>query len=199
MFWYTGLPVVTVDPPSQSVEVTDTVKFTSKVSGIGKENFSYQWRHNKADIDGETSSTLTIDNVTEDHGGNYDCVVRNEFGDCVTSNASEISNFICKFKEFNMYVFILGTKPTIISHPNCKTVTITSDSECLSLTCEAIGASSYYWERRDGSIPSNATGQTTHTLTLVNITPPHFGSYRCVVMNTSDKNFSNYATITVNG
>jgi len=77
--WYTGLPVVTVDPPSQSVEVTDTVKFTSKVSGIGKENFSYQWKRGAKDIDGETSSTLTIDSVTEDHSDTYKCVVRNEY------------------------------------------------------------------------------------------------------------------------
>jgi len=96
IFWCTGLPVVTVDPPSQSVEITEAVfcaKFTAKVSGVGKENFSYQWRHNKEDIDGETNSTLTIDNVTEDHIGTYECVVRNEFGDCVASTAKLSKKF----------------------------------------------------------------------------------------------------------
>lgn len=97
------------------------------------------------------------------------------------------------------YLLILGTKPTITTHPNSETVVITSDNECLPLTCEAKGASSYCWERQDGSIPSNAIGKNTHTLTLVNITPAHSGRYRCVVMNTSDKNFSNYAIITING
>jgi len=96
---------VTLDPPSQSVEVTDTVKFTSKVSGIGKENFSYQWRHNKEDIDGETSSTLTINCVTEDHGGNYECVVRNEYGVSVTSKAAELSKGI--FTDICMLVMYL--------------------------------------------------------------------------------------------
>jgi len=78
---------VTVDPPSQSVEVTDTVKFTATTSGVGKENYSYQWRHNGEDIAGETSITLTIDSVTDHHSGTYECVVKNVYGDCVTSTA----------------------------------------------------------------------------------------------------------------
>ena len=83
-----GLPEVIVDTPRQSVEVTQPIHFTTTVSGVGKENFSYQWRHNGQDINGEISATLTIDSVTKDHGGSYECVVQNEFGDCVTSNAS---------------------------------------------------------------------------------------------------------------
>jgi len=85
---------VTVDPPSQSVEVTDTVKFTTTVSGVGKKNFIYQWRHNGEDIIGETRYTLTIDSVTKDDGGTYDCVVTNKHGDCVTSNISKLSKLL---------------------------------------------------------------------------------------------------------
>ena len=82
---------MTVDPPSQSVEVTQTVKFITKVSGIGKENFSYQWRHNGVHINGETGDTLIIDGVTKDYNGNYECVVKNEYGDSATSDASVLS------------------------------------------------------------------------------------------------------------
>ena len=85
---------MTVDPPSQSIEVMQPVNFTATVSGIGKENFRYQWRHNEEDIDGETSNTLTIGSVTKDDGGTYECVVKNEYGDCVTSNISELSKFM---------------------------------------------------------------------------------------------------------
>ena len=85
---------MTVYPPSQSVEVTQPVKFTITVSGVGKENFSYQWRHNGEDINGETSNTLTIDSVTKDDGGTYECVVKNGYGDCVTSNISELSKLM---------------------------------------------------------------------------------------------------------
>jgi len=95
-------------------------------------------------------------------------------------------------------VFILGTKPTITTHPNSKTVTITSDSECLSLTCEAKGASSYYWEKENGDI-SYGTGVDSNTLTVFDLTPFHAGNYRCVVCSGCDNNFSNYATISING
>ena len=101
-FWYTGLPVVTVDPPSQSVEVTETVKFTTTVYGVGKENFSYQWRHGGKDVDGETSSTLTIDSVMEDHSGTYECVVNNEYGDYGEFNAKLIVT--SRLKKKNMPV-----------------------------------------------------------------------------------------------
>jgi len=77
---------VEVDPPSQSVEVEDTVKFTTKVRGVGEEKFSYQWRHNGIDIQGETSKILTLESVTESNHGSYTCVVRNEYKDVATSN-----------------------------------------------------------------------------------------------------------------
>ena len=82
---------MTVYPPSHSVEVTQPVKFTTRVSGVGKENFSYQWRHNGEDINGETSNTLTIDSVTEIDGGTYECVVENEYGDYSTSSTYVLS------------------------------------------------------------------------------------------------------------
>ena len=80
---------MTVDPPSQSVEVTDSVKFTTTVSGLEKEKFSYQWNHNGVDINGETKETLTIDDATKNHSGSYQCFVTNEFGDSDNS-ASEL-------------------------------------------------------------------------------------------------------------
>ena len=84
---------MTVDPPSQSVEVTKLVKFTTTVSGVGKENFSYQWRHNGVDIDRATSNSYTITSETED-SGNYDCVVTNGYGDKANSTGAELSKSI---------------------------------------------------------------------------------------------------------
>ena len=81
---------MTVDPAIQIVEVTKPVKFTTTVSGVGKENFSYQWRCNGEDINGGISNTLTIDSVADDKVGTYECVVKNEFENCVTSNACQL-------------------------------------------------------------------------------------------------------------
>jgi len=86
-----------VDPLNQSVEVTDTVKFTTTVSGVGKENFTYQWRFNEEDVNGEISNTLTINSVSKNDGGNYECVIMNEFGDSSTSSASVLSELNTDF------------------------------------------------------------------------------------------------------
>ena len=71
---------------SQSVEVTLTATFTAMVTGMGSDNFTYQWRHNGTIISGETENTLMITNVMESNSGEYECIVTNQFGDTNTSN-----------------------------------------------------------------------------------------------------------------
>ena len=82
---------------SKSVEITQPVKLTATVSGVMKENFSYQWRHNGENVTGETSDNLTIDSVTKNDGGTYECKVWNEYGDCATSLVSELSKLMYTF------------------------------------------------------------------------------------------------------
>jgi len=82
----TGLPEVTVTPSSQSVEVTCFATFATTVSGVGMENFTYQWRHNGINITGETRDTLMITNVMESDSGDYECIVTNQCGDSDTSD-----------------------------------------------------------------------------------------------------------------
>ena len=82
----TGLPVVTVMPSSQSVEVTHNATFTTMVTGVGSNSFTYQWRHNGTVISGETGDTLVITNVMESDSGNYSCIVVNQLGNTDTSN-----------------------------------------------------------------------------------------------------------------
>ena len=94
---------MTVDPPSQSVEITHTVKFTTTVSGVGKDNFSYQWRHNGVDIDGEISDTFAIASVGKGDGGNYTCTVWNNFGDSA-SDCSELSKLVYVVKTHNRLI-----------------------------------------------------------------------------------------------
>ena len=73
-------------PSSQSVEVTHNATFTTMVTGVGSNNFTYQWRHNGTIISGETGDTLVITNVMESNVGEYECVVDNQLGDSDASN-----------------------------------------------------------------------------------------------------------------
>ena len=95
--WYicfvhgTGLPEVTVAPSGrQIVKVTQNIVFTASTSGVGVENFMYQWRHNGTDIDDETNNTLVISDVMESDSGDYECIVTNEYGDSDTSDVVEL-------------------------------------------------------------------------------------------------------------
>ena len=73
-------------PSSQSVEVTNTAIFIPMVTGVGSDNFTYQWRHNGTIISGETEDTLMITNVMESDSGDYECIVTNQFGDINSSD-----------------------------------------------------------------------------------------------------------------
>jgi len=59
-------------------------------TGVRKEQFTYQWRQSGVDMVGETEPTLSIANVSESGVGEYECIVRNEYGDSSTSTANMI-------------------------------------------------------------------------------------------------------------
>ena len=73
-------------PSSQSVEVTHDATFTTMVTGVGSNNFTYQWRHNGTIINGDTGDTLVITNVMESNSGEYECIVDNQLGDTDSSD-----------------------------------------------------------------------------------------------------------------
>ena len=77
-------------PSSQSVEVTHNATFTTMVTGVGSNSFTYQWRHNGTIISGETGDTLIIRNVAPNNTGVYSCKVINLYGDIDSSLASLI-------------------------------------------------------------------------------------------------------------
>ena len=79
-------------PSSQSVEVTHNATFTTMVTGVGSNNFTYQWRHNGIIISGETDDTLIIISVTPDDSGLYNCTLMNQYGDSDSSSALLVVN-----------------------------------------------------------------------------------------------------------
>ena len=89
--------------------------------------------------------------------------------------------------------------PVIITNPINTSLGLKSNFTNISLTCEAKGATSYYWERQHGSIPSSAIGVNTSVLTLSNLQLKDAGYYRCVTVNGGGSTKSKYAKLTLTG
>ena len=89
---HTGGPKVIVTPPSQYVEVTHSVMLIATASGIGVENFSYQWQREGKIIKNETKSVLLINNVIKKSSKyhSYSCIVTNEYGNSSVSNTVKL-------------------------------------------------------------------------------------------------------------
>lgn len=80
-------PVITQSPQDRTVYEDDPVTFNVLVSGTTP--FSYQWRKNNVDIQGESNQSYTINHVSLGDAGSYDCVVTNTCGS-VTSNSATL-------------------------------------------------------------------------------------------------------------
>ena len=89
--------------------------------------------------------------------------------------------------------------PQIYVHPLDRTIKVDNDSTSVTFTCMAYDASSYYWQRETGDIPSNSERINTTTLMLNDILPPDSGRYRCVAENEHGTTHSNYAVFIVEG
>lgn len=89
--------------------------------------------------------------------------------------------------------------PQIYTHPVDITVEVNNESTSVTFVCMADEASSYFWERENGNIPSNAEGVNSSSLLLHNILPHDNGRYQCVAENKNGKTYSNFAVLTVTG
>ena len=95
--------------------------------------------------------------------------------------------------------YSIENTPVITENPISKFVGLGSNFTNASLTCEAEGTSGYSWERQSGSVPSDAIGVNTNTLTLINLRLEDAGKYRCVATNGSGSTQSDYAALTIKG
>ena len=99
----------------------------------------------------------------------------------------------------SVFIFSVVNLPVITKNPTTKSLSLTSNFTKVSFSCEADGASSYYWERQRGSIPTTASGVNTSTLTIISLQQNDVGHYRCVAINGSGSTESKYAELTING
>src|SRR5439155_929839 len=153
--------------------VTNSASFTVPATGT---SLSYQWYKAGSALVGQTSSSLTLNNVSASDAGAYSVVVSGVCGSPVTNSASLTVNQ-------NVAV---STPP--VSLTNCAGTTA-------SFSVSATGTSlSYQWYK--GS--STLTGQTATSLTLNNVSATDAGVYSVVVSGVCGNPVTNTASLTVN-
>jgi len=80
-------PTITAQPVDQAVTVGSNAVLS--VQAINAD--SYQWQSNGVDIEGQTNSTLTIENVGVSDAASYSCNVSQSGGDAVPTRAASLN------------------------------------------------------------------------------------------------------------
>lgn len=79
-------PTIIAQPVDQAVTVGSNAVLS--VQAVNAD--SYQWQTNGVDIEGQTNSTLTIENVGINSAGSYSCNVSQSGGDAVPTRAASL-------------------------------------------------------------------------------------------------------------
>jgi len=85
-------PHVVIQPEPETVAQGGTATFS--VVATGTEPFSYQWRRDGVNLEGQTNATLTLLNVQPADSGSFDVVVSNALGSA-TSSAAALAVDVC--------------------------------------------------------------------------------------------------------
>lgn len=172
---------ITSPPVSQTVCPGSPVSFSVTATGAG--TLSYQWRKNTIGIPGATGSTFTIPSAVAGDAGAYSVVVTGAC-DSVTSSAVTLT---------------INSAPSVTTQPVNQSVTA-GGSATFTAAASGVPAPSLQWQvSTDGVSFSNASGATSTTLTLSNVTLAQNGSrYRAVFTNSCGTATSNPATLNVN-
>ncbi|MBS0631586.1 MAG: immunoglobulin domain-containing protein [Verrucomicrobia bacterium] len=171
-------PAITTQPVGQTVTVGANVTFTAAASGNPAP--TYQWQKNGINLQGATSTTLTLTSVSLDAAGVYTVVATNAAGS-VTSGFA------------NLAVNPVPVAPAITTQPVAQTVTA-GTPVTLAVVATGTPAPTYQWQKNGVDL----AGATNATLTLGNPVVGDSGNYAVRVTNSVSAVTSSVAVLTVN-
>ena len=212
---------VTVEPNPALLNQTEDVTFTC--GAMGGPGNSFQWSHNGQDLSGETTSTLTLTNISASDDGNYTCTVSNSAGS--GSNVSMLIGIyiytaimhigtMCMFVRAHMilacvvpyyhpmhqsYVYSVYFNSVLTVGVEFTDFEEPSDSnvelgQSLTLICTVTGSEPITYQWfKDGS---ELPGETEDMLPFMFVTFSDFGTYHCVVNNSVNTIQSREAVVT---
>jgi len=161
-------------PTNQTVPPGTNATFFADANGMT--NYVFQWRFYGTNLPGMTSSNLTRTNVSSAHVGPYEFVVSNPFG-TITSAVATLA---------------LASTVTITSQPQNVTV-VAGNNASFSVGASGSGTLTYQWRFNGTNLP----GQTSSTLSLLNVQPVNAGPYAVNVTDANGSMLSSNATLTV--
>ena len=108
LFTVLGSPVITTQPQSLSVAVSNNATFTVTASGTATLN--YQWFFNTNTAVGGNSNNLALLNVQTTNAGTYSVIITNNYGAVTSSFATlTVSTSIVNYAQFNLEGFAQST------------------------------------------------------------------------------------------
>ncbi len=153
-----GVPInITIQPISRTLNPGELVSFS--VTAIGQGTLTYRWRKNGTTIDGATSPTYQITNITKSaNEGKYDCVVSNG-SSTVNSNEATLT---------------VRAPVTTVTANRSPSKTAVATGTRVTFTANANGTSPQYQWYKDGQ-PIGGAVNATYVIDSAQST--HNGSY----------------------
>ncbi|HTU21258.1 MAG TPA: immunoglobulin domain-containing protein [Gemmataceae bacterium] len=181
-------PSVTTQPTDQTVTAGGTATFTTAASGTPTPTVQWQVSTDSGNtwtnINGATSTTLTLTNVqVSQNGSEYQAVFTNSAG-TATSNAVTLT---------------VQQAPSVTTQPTDQTVTAGQNATFTAAT-SGFPSPTVQWQvsTDGGNTWTDINGATSTTLTLTNVQVSQNGSqYQAVFTNNAGEATSNAVTLTV--
>jgi alpha-tubulin suppressor-like RCC1 family protein len=167
-------PVITNQPSSQAVVVGGNATFS--VGASSPMTMTYQWYFDGGAVNGQTSTSYTLSNVSTNNAGSYTVVVTNT-GGSTTSSVATLTVFV----------------PPSITTPPISQAVAEGGTVNLSVSPSGMAPLGCQWFENGGMI----LGATNSALTLMSADVTNSGVYYVVITNAYGMSISQPVTVTV--